>query len=67
MTDQIVSRAQMRARGRAAFADGRGRDEHGMNLGAPAVAEWHEGWDSANAERIAELKAARAARYRPCA
>lgn len=47
MTDQIISREQMRARGRAAFASGRSRDDHHMNLTSPAIAEWQAGWDEA--------------------
>lgn len=50
MTDQIVSRSQIQARGRAAFEAGRGRDDHGMNYGAPAIVDWQDGWDRAYAD-----------------
>ena len=52
MTDQIVSRDHIRAKGRAAFAAGRGRDEHFMNPGSPAIEEFQEGWDRARADRV---------------
>lgn len=34
----------MRERGAQAFDDGRGIDDHHMNLGAPAIADWRKGW-----------------------
>lgn len=46
MTDQIVSRTEMHRRGAAAFVGGRGRDEHGMNPGAPAIEDWQKGYDA---------------------
>lgn len=45
MTDQIVSREHMRATGSAAFAAGKGRDDHNMNPGSAAITEWQAGWD----------------------
>lgn len=50
MTDQIISRDHIRAKGRAAFEAGRGRDEHFMNPGSPAIEEFQEGWDRAYAD-----------------
>lgn len=49
MTDQIVSRDYMRAKGRAAFEAGKRRDEHHMNPGTAAIADWQDGWDRAYA------------------
>lgn len=40
----------MRTKGRAAFAAGKGRDDHGMNPGSAAIAEWQDGWDRAYAD-----------------
>jgi hypothetical protein len=45
MSDQIVSRDAMRARGAAAFKAGRRRDDHYMNPGSPAIEDWQAGWD----------------------
>lgn len=50
MSDQIVSREYMRARGRVAFEAGKGRDDHHMNPGSPAIVEFQDGWDRAYAE-----------------
>jgi hypothetical protein len=50
MNEQIVSRDQIRDRGREAFVAGRSRDDHGMNAGALAIAEWQDGWDRAYAD-----------------
>lgn len=50
MTDQIVSRDYMRAKGRAAFEAGKRRDEHHMNAGSPAIVEFQDGWDRAYAD-----------------
>lgn len=41
----IISREAIRAKARTAFAAGVGRDEHGMNLGAAAIADWQAEWD----------------------
>lgn len=35
----------IKAKARAAFARGAGRDDHGFNLGAPAIADWQREWD----------------------
>lgn len=50
MADEIVSRAEMQQRGRAAFQRGLKRDEHGMNPWAPGIYEWHQGYDRAATE-----------------
>jgi hypothetical protein len=34
----------MRQRGADAFDEGRGIDDHHMNPGAPAIADWRKGW-----------------------
>lgn len=34
----------MRQRGADAFDEGRGIDDHHMNPGAPAIADWQKGW-----------------------
>ena len=47
MNEQIVSRDQIRDRGREAFLAGRDREDHHMNAGSLAIAEWQDGWDSA--------------------
>jgi ribosome modulation factor len=52
MNEQIVSRDQIRDRGREAFVAGRSRDDHGMNAGALAIAEWQAGWDQACADAV---------------
>jgi len=44
MSDQIISREGMRARGAAAFDKGIGHDAHGMSPGAPAIDDWQLGW-----------------------
>ena len=45
--DQIVSRAMIFDRGAAAFAKGLGLNDHNMNPGAPAIADWQAGWKDA--------------------
>jgi len=45
MTNQIVSRATIRARARAAFDGGKSRDSHGMNPGALALVDWLAEYD----------------------
>lgn len=50
MTDHIISRDTIRARARAAFEAGRGRDEHNMNWHAPALPTWLAEWDRCAAE-----------------
>jgi hypothetical protein len=44
MDEPIISREAIRAKARRAFARGAGRDEHGMNPGAAAIAEWQGEW-----------------------
>lgn len=34
----------MHARGAQAFDEGRGIDDHHMNPGSPAIADWRKGW-----------------------
>ena len=55
MTDQIVSRDYMRTKGAEAFADGQGRNDHDMNPGSAAIAEWQAGWDQVYAAAAAAL------------
>lgn len=50
MSDQIISRAHIHAKGAAAFAAGRGINDHGMNPGASAIADWQAGWTQARHE-----------------
>ena len=54
MTFQIVSRQAMFQRGAAAFVKGQGVDDHHMNPGAPAIADWQAGWRNA---QLAYLRA----------
>lgn len=49
MMGQVVSRAMLRAKGRAAFFAGQGRDSHNMNPGSPAIVDWQDGWDRGHA------------------
>ncbi|MDQ2822753.1 MAG: hypothetical protein M3Y65_20640 [Pseudomonadota bacterium] len=75
MTDQIISRTQIRARGQNAFAAGRGREDHHMNPDAAAIEEWQAGWDEAhlvslfgpalNARRCVDCHAAEDAAHAP--
>lgn len=46
----IVSREQIHAKGRAAFAAGKGRDSHEMNWNALCLPDWLAGYDEAAAE-----------------
>ena len=39
-----VTPAMNRQRGAFAFDEGRGIDDHHMNPGAPAIADWRKGW-----------------------
>lgn len=50
MSDQIISREAIRARGRAAFNAGKPRDSHNMNWHAAALPDWLDGYDRAYAE-----------------
>jgi hypothetical protein len=45
MDEPIISKDAIRARGRAARAAGKSRNDHNMNPGAAAIAEWQAGWD----------------------
>lgn len=45
MTDHIISRETIRARARAAFEAGAGRDDHNMNWHAPALRTWLHEYD----------------------
>jgi hypothetical protein len=40
----LVTPAMNRQRGADAFDEGRGIDDHHMNPGAPAIADWQKGW-----------------------
>jgi hypothetical protein len=51
MSDSIISRETIRARGAAAFSAGRGVDDHGMNPGAAAIKDWQFGWHTRRIER----------------
>lgn len=57
MDDPIISRDTIRARARKAFAQGRGRDAHHMNPGAPAVADWLDEYDRCAREALEQLLA----------
>lgn len=45
MNDQIVSKANIRKKARAAFERGASRDSHNMNPGAPALDDWLDEYD----------------------
>lgn len=45
MTDQVISIAMIEAKAEAAFARGAGRDDHGFNWHAPAIAHYQAAWD----------------------
>lgn len=51
---EIISRQLMRERGYEACAAGKGRNDHHMNPGAAAIAEWHAGWDQCFSARTAK-------------
>jgi hypothetical protein len=53
MTDQIISREQIRAKARAAFEAGQPRDSHNMNWHASALPTWLGEYD--RLVRLAEL------------
>jgi hypothetical protein len=46
----IVSRDAIKARGSAAFDEGLGENDHGMNPGAAAIKEWKFGWHTRRIE-----------------
>lgn len=58
MTGPIVTPEQIRDRARAAYTAGRPRDSHGMNPGAPALADWLDEFD--RLERLEQQIAKRA-------
>ncbi|MEH6435799.1 hypothetical protein [Massilia sp. DD77] len=46
MSDPIISIAMIQAKARAAFARGKGRDDHGFNWhSACAIETWQKEWD----------------------
>lgn len=45
MTPAIISRADVRARARAAFEAKAGRESHEMNWHAPALVDWYAEYD----------------------
>lgn len=49
--DQIISRDTIKARGADAFDKGLGVDDHNMNPGVPAIADWQFGWHTRRIER----------------
>jgi hypothetical protein len=49
--DEIISRETIKARGAHAFDQGKGVDDHYMNPGAPAIAEWQFGWHTRRIEK----------------
>lgn len=58
MDNSIVSRDHIRAKGRAAFWAGKGRNDHDMNPGAAAIRDWQDGWRRAFAEWASTWEAA---------
>lgn len=51
MTDNIISRETIRARGARAYNRGRGVDDHNMNPGSAAIKDWQFGWHTARVEQ----------------
>lgn len=60
MDDPIISRDTIRARAGDAFSRGRRRDEHNMNPGAPALADWLDEYDRCARAALEQLLAAEA-------
>jgi hypothetical protein len=58
MDAPIISIAMIQAKARSAFVRGVGRDDHGFNPGAPAIAEWQAEWDRCNEAFTASLEQA---------
>jgi hypothetical protein len=52
MHDSIISRETIRARARAAFSRGAGRNDHKMNPHAAAVDDWQAEWDVCQMEQL---------------
>jgi hypothetical protein len=50
MDQPIISREMITAKARSAHARGAGRDDHGFNLGAPAIETWQAEWDRLNGQ-----------------
>lgn len=50
MDDPIIPIAMIKAKARAEFARGVGRDDHGFNWHSPAIAVWQAEWDRCAAE-----------------
>ena len=57
MDDPIISKDTIRARARKAFAEGLSRDEHHMNPGAPALADWLDEYDRCTRDALERLLA----------
>lgn len=58
---QIVSREHIKAKARAAFKRGDGRDSHGMNWNAPALKDWLAEYDRVAMVSMVEKSNRRAA------
>jgi hypothetical protein len=52
MDQPIISRDAIRAKARRAFKRGAGREDHGMNEGSPAIADWQDEWDQCEVARL---------------
>ena len=57
---QPVTPDGMRARGADAFDRGLGIDDHGMNPGSAAIADWRKGWQERQAQVAAQQVLAQA-------
>jgi hypothetical protein len=64
MSDQLMTRAQWRARGAVAFRAGHSVDDHHMNPWSDAVADWQSGWREEQAWSSPRVQHAPAARQR---
>lgn len=58
MDHPIMSIERIRAMARSAFVRGIGRDQHGFDSGAPAIAEWQAEWDRCDEAFTVSLEAA---------
>lgn len=58
MSDQIVTKDHIRAKARAAYERGVGRDGHGFNWHASAKEVWQAEWDRCAAEQQKQREAA---------
>ena len=52
MSHSIITIDIIRAKARAAHAQGRSRDDHGMNWHAAALPTWQEEWDRCEVARL---------------